>query len=280
MITYNEFSINPNGPVEQRFLCPVCSKFHGSKNKTVSFNIVKGCGVCFRCGWNGKIDSTAYTIPTEKPKTTFDRHRNLKRTLSASENVKPKTPVYRYLSHRLGCDLVSIPKCLRYIPSLNYYDDDRKLVGAFPAMLAIISNPKGEPVSLHRTYLTSDGKKANVPTPKKLMSPIRNGAMRGGAIRLFEATNQIAIAEGIETALAVYVATGIPAWSTVSASMMKSLVVPSKTETILIFADNDENQTGQNAANFLANRLCKKGHSVKVMIPDSVGDWLNIWEAK
>jgi hypothetical protein len=59
----------------------------------------------------------------------------------------------------------------------------------------------GHAITLHRTYLHG-GRKAKVRNAKKLLSAGINSA----AVRLFQATEELAIAEGVETALSVYLA--------------------------------------------------------------------------
>ena len=78
-------------------------------------------------------------------------------------------------------------------------------------MLAIVQGPDGTDLTLHRTYLTNQGTKA--PREGRKLMPVADGKKTtGGAIRLFESEDTLAIAEGIETALAVHVITGLPVW--------------------------------------------------------------------
>ena len=58
---------------------------------------------------------------------------------------------------------------------------------------------------------------------------------------------------------------------------MKNVVIPSDIEEVYIFGDNDFSNTGQDAANYLADKLDKKGHQIKVIIPEFAGDWLDVW---
>lgn len=127
--------------------------------------------------------------------------RQLERTWSASLEVSAGDPVHRYLTQTRKLTLPEVPRALRFHPGLEYREDE-KLIGTFPAMVAPVIAPNGKAVSIHRTYLTVDGKKASVPSPKKLMTPTKEGATRGAAIRLFEPDTRLGIAEGIETALA------------------------------------------------------------------------------
>ncbi len=61
-------------------------------------------------------------------------------------------------------------------------------VGKFPAIVCAIRDVEGNLVTLHRTYLTQNGKKAKVGNAKKMM-PIPDGLdVNGAAIRLGEPT--------------------------------------------------------------------------------------------
>ena len=74
-----------------------------------------------------------------------------------------------YLAQRGLADW-TIPSCIREHPALAYWhtDDDGvvQFLGRFHTMLAPIMRD-GNLLAIHRTYL-ADGKKADVPTPKKL----------------------------------------------------------------------------------------------------------------
>lgn len=196
---------------------------------------------------------------------------NLLRTWKRAKRVTPGDPVWLYLTNERGLPLTHIPRYIRFHPGLPYYseDKDRKKVGTFPVMLTAVIAGDGHAVGLHRTYLTSDGKKAPVPKPKKLM---KTCGVQGGAIRLARAGKKLCIAEGIETAFAVMAITKLPCWATVSATLMPQVVIPPDVEEILIFADNDcpdekGRRAGQEAAAALKQRLEAEGRKVKVTIP-------------
>jgi putative DNA primase/helicase len=144
-------------------------------------------------------------------------------------------------------------------------------------MVALVTAPDGKAVSLHRTYLTRDGHKADVPSPKKLMPPTIPSATRGGAIRLYTATTVLAVTEGIETALAVHLTTGLPVWAALCATGMAALVVPETVREVIICADHDA--AGLQAAKALARRLLTEQKTVKILAPATVGtDWADTLE--
>jgi putative DNA primase/helicase len=182
-----------------------------------------------------------------------------------------------YLRHR-GLKLSEYPKALRFNPDLPYWDKaDGKLIklGNYPAMIAAVQAPNGDAVALHKTHLQANGHKAQVPSVKKWSA--KSADAKGAAVRLFPAAERMAVAEGIETALAVYSANALPVWAGLSAFGVAAMVLPELVQEVFIFADHDENQTGQKAANQLAERLISQGKTVRVLYPSIAGvDWLDV----
>jgi hypothetical protein len=145
----------------------------------------------------------------------------------------------------------------------------------------------GKPCTLHRTYITYEGYKAPVQSPKKLAPYPSYRSVSGGAIPLVDATcGVIAFTEGIETALAVIEATdgALPVWPVVSATLLKQVVPPADTEVVCFYGDQDRNGTGRSAVLEAKGRLWKSGMKVMGFIPkstipdDAKGiDWLDIF---
>lgn len=154
--------------------------------------------------------------------------------------------VVRYLRRR-GLVLDQIPNDLRAHPGLEYYDSDQH-IGKFPAMVAMVRDPEGAPVTLHATYLTPEGHKAPVENVKKLLAYPKSKTLRGAAIRLSGTAEAIGVAEGIETALAVHIATGMPVWSAVTASLLARFVPPTRVKRVYVWGDRDRKGRGQSAA--------------------------------
>lgn len=138
-------------------------------------------------------------------------------------------------------------------------------------MIAMVMGPDGKPAILHRTYLTEDGRKADVEAPRRLMP---GTVPKGAAIRLMPHEGLLGIAEGLETAFAASSLFGVPCWAAVSAGMIAAWEPPSEVREIVVFGDNDPKFAGQAAAFALAHRLAVGGRTARVELPGPSGaDW-------
>ncbi len=140
-----------------------------------------------------------------------------------------------------------------------------------PVMVARVEGPGGLLLGLHLTILEPDGRGRR---GKKLAKGSRP---KGGAIRLYlpEAGQPLALAEGIETAMAVREVTRWPVWATIAAPFMKEVIVPPEVEQVLIAADHDK--AGIEAAHALARRFLREGRRVRIAVPPEEGDdWLDV----
>jgi putative DNA primase/helicase len=119
----------------------------------------------------------------------------------------------------------------------------------------------GQPLTLHRTWIQADGRKADVDPPRLLLGGHRK---QGGVIRLWPdeaVTCGLTVAEGIETALSLAHAY-TPAWACIDASNLAALPVLPGLQTLLIGADNDP--AGQSGASECAARWTDAGVEVLV----------------
>lgn len=154
-------------------------------------------------------------------------------------------------------------KDVRGHDKLFYTDMSRPSnVSYIPAMVSLIRNAKGEAISIHRTYIGKD---------KKIMPPTEK--ITGGCIRLGEPEQSLVLAEGVETALAAWAITGIPAWATISAHGMEEFTaIPKHVTQVIVCADNDYSFTGQAAA-FKCARYMKTRLKIdtEVWMPPNIG---------
>lgn len=184
--------------------------------------------------------------------------------------------VRSYLAAR-GLAQWAIPPCIRQHPSLAYWHADEMgelhLLGRYPAMLApIVAGDKL--LAIHRTYL-DDGCKAKVPTPKKLTAA--SGPLIGACIPLaLPRGGALGIAEGIETAVAASLGSGLPVVAAYCANALAGYRFQRGIERLVIFADNDP--AGQQAATTLGQRALKAGITSKTLTPSKPGsDWADVW---
>ena len=201
-------------------------------------------------------------------------HTKLLQLWNETKSIHPDDAVSQYLINR-G---LTVPNgdAIRFHGGLDYWHGGQ-CIGVFPSMVAAVTSPTGELVSIHRTYLTADGRKALVPTVKKLYASA--GPLMGASIKISAPKRRddgalcIGISEGIETALAASTLFGVPVWSAVSAHGLANFEPPADVKNIYIFSDNDASYVGQDAAKKLAQRLTHQGHIVRVHTPAIVGDW-------
>lgn len=277
--------------------CPECSGLHKRRDKTLSVDTERRLFNCFRCGWAGRVGGasksniieldpvrTAAQEKEKKQKADKDKGK-LSDLFSSSYPLQhPEAkPSREYLSNRLGGHkLPELPDDLRHHRNLAYFDAEiNKFTGNHPAMLAVVRDVTGKGITLHRTYITQDGKKSAVGSPKKLMPPVWPATVTGGAIQLYKPIETLILAEGIETALSLTVSLDEPCWATISAHGLSKVILPDSVRTVIIGADRDKSGTGQRYAHYLEERMISEGRKVQLMLPDTEGmDWADILNNK
>lgn len=171
-------------------------------------------------------------------------------------------PVGRYLVGRLG--RMPSGTGLRYDPACRDLDRNER-----DAMIAMYLAPDGAPTAIHRTFLTTAGRKASLKQPKASLGTL----VGGGAVRLAPAGAVLGIAEGIETALAASIIFDVPVWAALNANRLAVWQPPEGVEEVVVFADNDQNFVGQRAAFDLQARLSGRLR-VSIEMPVEQGtDW-------
>lgn len=165
------------------------------------------------------------------------------------------TPVERYLRSRA---INFIPLTIKYHPGLKHPTG-----GYFPAMIAIVVDSNGHPIGVHRTFLTSTGRKASVEPVKMSL-----GGVSGGAVRLLTPKSpfvpaKLAIAEGLETGLSVMqMNRGLSVWAALSTSGLCNVALPAAVKEVIVCADGDA--AGDKAARTLKRRLEYERRAVRI----------------
>jgi putative DNA primase/helicase len=275
-------SVLVNIGIDEKYLngkhgpCPICSgkdRWRWDRKKEMAF--------CSGCGHKGPMDlAIAFTghsfketaeeirkligackMEAVKPQDETEKNRaRIERIRSGLKPINGECAASRYLANR-GIRVLPDKDCY-FHSGVDYWHDGVKSV--HPAMVSIFRNLEGKGATMHITYLTPDGKKANVEAPKKILPVIL--PLTGCAIQLFKPVDGVlAVAEGIETALAAYQMDALPVWACGNAANMENLQIPEQIAEVVIYADEDTNFTGQKSAYVLANRLAAKGKAVRVM---------------
>lgn len=256
-------STRQGGRVEQRVPCPRCAK--NERDDALSINIKTGLFHCFRCGWSGRASGSAHTCAPrvtrlDDQKVIERKRERLRRAWAASVPLDHNSAraVQRYLEARgLGAILKAPPRVLRAHAGLPYFDGAREL-GLYPAMLALYENADAKAVTLHATYLLSDGTKAPVPSPRKILGVPVPGSTKGGAIRLHAPERgRLGVAEGIETALSLHLLQRVPVWASFCADNLAHMRLPRTLRELLIGVDIDKSGKGEAVANALADRVAR-----------------------
>ena len=164
------------------------------------------------------------------------------------------TPGRLYLAHR---------GITRWPRVVYFHSRCRSPAGTGPAILA--------PVNCSRTaYVVGVWRIRITPAGKKI-GRFGFGPTMGNCSRLYwPEGDELAIAEGIENALAFHELSGLPCWAALSTSFMPAVILPPRLQCVTIVQDTDEpdnrgRRAGQAAAQRLALRLQFEGREVKII---------------
>lgn len=158
---------------------------------------------------------------------------------------------------------------IRFHHGLRYYFGD-KYIGTFPCIVSMLRDNAGRTRTLHRTYITHDGKKpTEVPQGKtrKLYTVPDDLSASGAAVRIDEPTNCLMLAEGIETALSARRLTRLPTWACLTKDLLRNIELPQSVRIVTVWADKDRSDAGQQAAAELVLRLREQGLKAVAMLP-------------
>lgn len=232
---------------------------------------------CRKVLWAVRKLASDEEIAEREKKAQEERERRIASIAAKWDAARPvdpqdpaQKPLISYLTSRgiFPADISALEN-VRYSPAELYFDDTGMAVGRFPAMVCAVRDKDGKLITLHRTFLTKEGRKIAFGTPKKLMPVPAGQTVTGSFISLGtpDKTGIMCAAEGVETALSIVCATGYPCLSAVSAQGLMSLTLPESVRVLFVFADRDKSLTGQKAAEKLRARLAEEGVPCVVLLP-------------
>lgn len=161
----------------------------------------------------------------------------------------------------------ALPQTLRFNPECWHPEARRCL----PAMVARVDG--AERFAMHRTYMRPDGSGKAQVEPQRAML----GTTAGGAVRLSEGLDALAVAEGIENALSLLcgpLCGSVAVWAALSTSGMASLRLPPRAGSLIVATDGDT--PGKSAGTKLAERASALGWSVTMFPAPDGRDWNDV----
>lgn len=157
------------------------------------------------------------------------------------------SPVEAFLAAR-GVGGFAVPATIRYHPELPYWWAAEKarrgtIIHRGPAMVALMTDgATGAFRGVHLTWLAPGGAgKARIVAPDGSACLVRKmrGAAEGAHVRLAPPGRELAVAEGIETAMAVALASGRPVFAALSLGNLAA-ALPPMVRDLTLCADADE----------------------------------------
>ena len=155
---------------------------------------------------------------------------------------------------------------LRFHPRCYYRlneDDVPGTPGAFPALIAAVTEHDGVQTGTHRTWLDPSGlTKANVASPRRAM-----GNILGNAVRLGKADEVLVAGEGIETMLSLReILPTMPMAAATSSAHLAAIMFPPTLQRLYVARDRDA--AGDAAFGILSDRAQAAGIELVSLMPD------------
>ena len=146
-------------------------------------------------------------------------------------------------------------------------DDNPGTPGAFPALIAAVTDIDGAQTGTHRTWLDPSGQmKANVASPRRAM-----GNILGNAVRFGHAVDVLIAGEGIETILSLReVLPAMPMATATSSAHLAAILFPPTLRRLYVARDRDA--AGDAAFGILTDRTQAAGIELVSLMPE-LGDF-------
>jgi DNA primase len=250
-----------------------CCPFH--EDRSPSLTIFAG-GVrfhCFGCGASGDVldfvqrfyalnlhEASEMIIGGGLPNAAHQPHpvpegATVAKAAKIWRNSVPasETPAHFYLRCR-GLHLPIPPSIrfarLRYGARSNLY----------PCLVALVVSAQNKPVGVQRTYLTEDGRKADLRTAKLSL-----GRIRGAAVRLAPADTRLIVTGGLEDGLTLQQELGFPVWAAAGEGNMAAMLLPDVVQSVVVGADRD--LSGERFARAAAEAFADQGRQARIIRP-------------
>lgn len=229
---------------------------------------------CHRCGRKGSDlhgRGIELTVPKKDPQDEARRQAKIRETIDSSGFVREGCPVHLYLTRRHLKPLpLGWPTDLRR-HNHQWHPDTRR---EYIAMIGVVRTIDGMAVAVHRTYLMSDGRRADDPSvsaefrvedAKRSLGPLLGGAVRLGHV---DNVDTMGVGEGIESTYALMMKLQVPCWAGLSAEGLSAMKIPSHIKRVIIGPDlgdkeRDGKRAGSNAAVRLRMRLLAEAKAAK-----------------
>jgi hypothetical protein len=206
----------------------------------------------------------------ESPADPGRRSREAAARLWSAARPIGNSPAESYLESR---GLVASGRDLRYHARTPL---GRGALAVFrPALLAAVRDASGL-VAVHRTFLDlGPARLAAIPAPRRAL-----GRLGEDAVRLWPpADGVLGLAEGIETAIAATVLTGIPCWASLGSERFARVALPPAARRLVLFLDNDP--AGRRAGKRAREALARTGAAIESRSPAAAGaDWNDLLLAR
>ena len=207
--------------------------------------------------------AAAFTKPARAGSPT-----SAKRLFAAAKPIAGSVAA-TYLRSRGITRLIDLP-ALRFHPRCYYRaneDDVPDTPGAFPAMIAAVTDHEGVQTGTHRTWLDSSGlMKAKVASARRAMGNILGHAVRFGTV------DDVLIAgEGIETILSLReILPTMPMAAATSSAHLAAILFPPTLQRLYVARDRDV--AGDTAFRILTDRAQTAGIELVSLLPE-LGDF-------
>jgi putative DNA primase/helicase len=256
-------------PDKQKFFCRPSREGGGAVSLIMH---VRGCS---------KEDAVAFLNgkPFARPRETAPDANNTPRDpMKSWRNAltfRLHSAAYRYLDHRGLILSAAEAESIRCSPDQYHWPTQSR----YPAMLARVSLADGTDLSTHQTFLTPDGRKAELGDRARLF-PAGSRTVGGGVwFGVARPDYEFIVGEGIESTLsAMRIYSADAGCAALSAFGVSRLILPPAGRKIRIFADHDAFNQGLASARVAAERWRAEGRTVALVMSPNVGfDANDVW---